>query len=73
MSKSFACVALWLSLLVPASAQAQARAHFQVGVHGGFNFTEGSVDDERLGVQGSIPVVWRLTAQPGIQLPVQLS
>jgi hypothetical protein len=64
MSRSFGFVALLVSLLVPAAARGQARAHFQVGVHGGFNFTNGSVEDERLGIQGSIPVVWRLTLNP---------
>jgi hypothetical protein len=57
-------VAFWLSSLVPAGVQAQAPGHFLVGVHGGFNVTEGNVDDERIGVQGSIPVVWRLTVNP---------
>jgi hypothetical protein len=39
MSRSLACVVLLVNLLAPAAARAQARAPFQVGVHGGFNFT----------------------------------
>jgi hypothetical protein len=64
MSRSLACAVLLVNLLAPSSARAQARAPFQVGVHGGFNFTNGSVEDERIGVQGSIPLVWRLTLDP---------
>jgi len=66
--KSFACVAMLVFLLSPpvVAAQIQARTepHFLVGVHGGFNFTHGSVDDKRFGVQGSIPYIWRLTIDP---------
>ena len=66
MSGSSVCVALLVSLLSPALAQAQAGppGHYLVGVHGGFNFSDGNIDDERIGVQGSIPVVWRLTLDP---------
>lgn len=68
MSRRSACVALLVSLLSPYIAAAQdheqAQPHVFVGVHGGFNFTNGDVEDERFGVQGSIPLVWLLTADP---------
>ena len=41
MSRSLACVVLLVNLFAPAAARAQARAPFQVGVHGGFNFIMG--------------------------------
>ena len=53
-------------LLTPATVGAQSRPPLQVGAHGGFDFSDGGVDQERLGVQGSIPIVWRLTVDPVI-------
>jgi hypothetical protein len=68
MSKLSAFIALLVCLSSPALAWAQAEPATHppllVGVHGGFNFSDGNVDDERLGVQGSIPLVWRLTVDP---------
>ena len=68
MSKLSACIALLVCLSSPAPARAQAepatRPPLLVGVHGGFDFGEGDIHDERFGVQGSIPLVWRLTVDP---------
>jgi len=68
MSRISACVAVLVGLLVPVAARAQTQPqtqpHFLVGVHGGFNFGDGDIHDERIGVQGSIPLVWWLTADP---------
>ena len=44
--------------------EAQEPASLQVGLHGGFDFSDGDVEDERVGVQASIPLFWRLTANP---------
>ncbi len=51
-------------LLLTSSAMAQTRTPFQAGVHWGFNFSDGEVDDERIGLQASVPLVWRLTINP---------
>jgi hypothetical protein len=52
------------SLLLTPTAMAQTRTPFQAGVHWGFNFSDGEVDDERIGLQASVPVIWRLTINP---------
>lgn len=64
MSRSIMCAVLLSSLLLTSSAMAQTRTPFQAGVHWGFNFSDGEVDDERIGLQASVPVVWRLTINP---------
>jgi len=63
MCRSIAFAVL-VVLASPIGARAQTLAHYQVGVHGGFNFSNGDVADKRIGVQGSIPVVWKLTLDP---------
>jgi hypothetical protein len=52
------------ALLLSSSAAAQDRAPYQVGLHGGFDFSDGDVDNERIGLQASVPVVWLLTVNP---------
>jgi hypothetical protein len=62
MSRSLACMVLLVNLLAPAAARAQARAPFQVGVHGGFNFTMGGMSHPSGsggGPAGSRPAVRR--------------
>jgi hypothetical protein len=51
-------------LLTVSSLGAQTRPTFQAGAHGGFDFTNGEVDNERIGVQASVPVGWLLTVNP---------
>jgi hypothetical protein len=65
MSRAVAWAAIVSALLFSvSSAEAQAPARFQAGLHGGFDFSDGDVEDERIGVQASIPLFWRLTANP---------
>jgi hypothetical protein len=65
MSLAVIRVALVGALLFSFSrVEAQAPARLQVGLHGGFDFGEGDVEDERVGVQASIPLFWLLTANP---------
>jgi hypothetical protein len=64
MSRIFGCVVLLALLLIGSTVVAQTRSPFQVGVHGGFDFSDGEVDNERIGLQASVPVVWRLTVNP---------
>ena len=61
MSRSIVAAVLLGGLFLTSNAVAQARSPFQAGVHWGFNFSDGEVDDERIGLQASVPLVWRLT------------
>ena len=63
MHRPFARAVL-LSLLTASMAVAQTRPPLQAGVHGGFDFSDGEIDNERFGVQASVPVIWRLTIDP---------
>jgi hypothetical protein len=64
MTRIIACAILLGAALLPFRATAQSRGHFQAGVHGGFDFTEGEIDGERIGLQGSIPVHRLVTIDP---------
>lgn len=64
MARTSAGVVLLALLLVGRIGEAQTRPPFQAGVHGGFDFSDGEVDNERIGLQASVPVVWLLTANP---------
>lgn len=64
MPRSMRCLAALLGLFPPAAAAAQGRPPLQVGVHAGFDFTNGGTENPRIGVQGSIPLRWRLTLDP---------
>jgi len=68
MSKGPVYLAVLVCLLSPVALQAQDQVQsgprYFVGVHGGFDFSDGNVDNKRFGVQGSIPIVWLLTADP---------
>jgi hypothetical protein len=57
-------VALLGALLFSISTAEAQAARFQVGLHGGFDLSDGDVEGERVGVQASIPLVWLLTANP---------
>jgi hypothetical protein len=62
--RSVWCLAALLTLLPPPRVAAQLRPPYQVGVHAGFDFTNGGTDNRRIGVQGSIPLRWLLTLDP---------
>lgn len=64
MLSALRAVLLLALLLTVPTVGAQTRPSFQAGAHGGFDFTEGEVDNERLGVQASVPVGWLLTLDP---------
>jgi hypothetical protein len=52
------------AVLAPTWAAGQASNRVSLGIHGGFNFSDGAVEDERIGIQGSVPVIWRLSLNP---------
>jgi hypothetical protein len=54
------------ALLKPNWAASQTPDRVNLGIHGGFNFSDGAVDDERIGIQASVPVIWRLTLDPAV-------
>ena len=64
MSRSIMGALVLGGLLLTSSAVAQIRTPFQAGLHRGFNVSDGEVDDERIGLQASVPLVWRLTINP---------
>ena len=64
MSRSIMGTLLLGGLLLSSIAVDQIRTHFQAGLHWGFNVSDGEVDDERIGLQASVPLVWRLTINP---------
>ena len=64
MLSALRAVLLFALLLTVPPVGAQTRPSFQAGAHGGFDFTEGEVDNERIGVQASVPVGWLLTLDP---------
>ena len=72
MSRSIMGAVLLGGLLLTSSAMAQTRTPFQAGVHWGFNFSDGEVDDERIGLQASVPVSLAADDQSGLQLSLQL-
>jgi hypothetical protein len=43
MLRLLSCAALLVGLLAPTIVRAQAPGHFLVGVHGGFDFSDGSI------------------------------
>jgi hypothetical protein len=57
-------LAALVGLLRPAASAAQTRPASLIGVHAGFDFTNGGTENRRVGVQGSIPLRWRLTVDP---------
>jgi hypothetical protein len=57
---------LLAALLVPTRAAGQTPDRVNLGIHGGFNFSDGAVDDERIGIQGSVPMIWLLTVDPAL-------
>lgn len=64
MARSWWYLAGLLGWLMPAGVSAQTQGPYLVGVHGGFDFTNGGTDNPRVGIQGSIPLHWLLTVDP---------
>ena len=53
-----------LVLVLPAVLAAQTPGHVRLGVHGGFDLSDGEVEQGRVGVQGAVPIGWLLTLNP---------
>jgi hypothetical protein len=55
-----------LALVPPAVLAAQTPGHVRLGLHGGFNLSNGEVEQGRLGIQGAVPIAWLLTVNPAV-------